>query len=108
MIIMMHMQSSSLEVSQQLFARSGEVMPGEGALCDHLAPRGSVAGGCKRRDTAMQRQSQSPQGSRLVAAVTPPPGESITASSPAWLGGLHSQHGHAYSPYKVSGLGPSP
>lgn len=49
---MMHMRASAQKVSQQLSARSGEVMPGERALCGHSVPQGSAAGGCESRDGA--------------------------------------------------------
>lgn len=62
---MVQMQSSPQEVSQQLFARNGEVMPGEGALCNRSVPHGFV-GGCVRQDTALQRWDQSSEGSPLV------------------------------------------
>jgi len=63
---MMHMQSSSQKVSQQLFARNREVMPGEGALRNRLVPRVPAVGGCVRQDTALQRGDQSPQGGPSV------------------------------------------
>lgn len=57
----MHMQSSSQKISQQLFARKGEVMSGEGALRNRTFPHGSVIGGRVRQDTVLQRWDQSPR-----------------------------------------------